>query len=236
MAYGFQSTVYQFSGAGIPGEAANDGPMRVQPAILATPGSPPANPNVFAYAYTWLPGSEGKAQLGNPSGTAAFLGILVNPKGSALYGGALLPSLSLPNGWTGEFAAMGSWWVSLNNNANVGDWVIFDNTTGALSSVAPGTALATGKTALNAIIDYYNVTATATGKANAVITLTQLPGIPVAALVSDTYVDPEGNQYTDETGDDYIPPMTAAQKRAADKAAKDAAKKAAEDIENEGDK
>ena len=173
----FQQSIAFASGAGVPGEAYNNGPIRSQPFIL---NSVSAANNVFGRAFTVV--SQGVAQAGNPSALAdsKLAGVLVNPKGSALYGtsGApLAPTLTLPNSVNAEIANMGSIWVTLPAAAAIGDWVVYDNTTGALSTVTPGTALAAGTSALNAIVDVFTVSAAGL----AVITMTKLPGVPVTA-------------------------------------------------------
>lgn len=151
----FQTTVAFNQGFGVPGELFNDGPRRAASYIL---NSASATNNVFGRAFTVL--SQGIAQVGNPGGTNVFAGILVNPKDSALQGtttGTLTPSLTLPNYAQAEILTEGSIIVALPAAANIGDLVIFDNTTGALSTIAPGVALPVGKTFAKAFVDYYTI-------------------------------------------------------------------------------
>jgi hypothetical protein len=66
---------------------------------------------------------------------------------------------------------MGSYWVTLPGAAAIGDWVIYDQTTGAIDTVTPGTSLPMGKSWGNAIVDYFTVS----GAGLAVITMN--PGV-----------------------------------------------------------
>jgi hypothetical protein len=164
----FQSTVFFQQGFGVPGELFTDGPYRSQSFII---NSALASYNIIgAAAFTIT--SQGVAAAGNVSGTAVFAGILATPKNQPLQGtvagGTLAPSLVLPNQAQADLITMGSLIVTLPAAAAIGDYVIFDNTTGALSTIPPGTTLPTGKTFANAVVDYYTVTAAGL----AVITMT----------------------------------------------------------------
>lgn len=153
----FQSTVNIQMGAGVPGDIFNDGPRRAESFIL---NSVDAAYNVFGRAFT--KSAEGVAQAGNGASNLGFAGILINPKGSALYGtsagGTLAPSITLANNAQGEIMSMGSAWVTLPAPASIGDLVVYNTTTGALSTVAPGAPLPVGTAFAQAIVDYFNVT------------------------------------------------------------------------------
>jgi hypothetical protein len=153
----FQSSVFFQTGSGVPGEVFTNYPKRAQSLTI---NSALASYNIIgATAYTIL--SPGFAQAGNGSGNFGFAGFLFNPKVYALQGNGsntLAPSLVLPNFTQGEFITEGSLWVTLPNTANIGDIVIYDNTTGAISSISPTTALPSGKTFANAQVDYFDVT------------------------------------------------------------------------------
>jgi len=152
----FQNTVALQMGFGVPGEIYANAPRVSSSWTLNS-----ASPNIFGYAFSVL--SQGFAQVGNPGGTAVFAGILVNPKGSASYGapgGApLSPTLTLANFSQGELATEGSFVVTLPAAAAIGDVVIYDETTGALSTIAPGVSLPSGKLYANAYVWYYTVAA-----------------------------------------------------------------------------
>jgi len=159
----FQSSVAFFQGAGVQGDIYLDDPHRAQSYILA---SALASYNVIgATAYTVA--SQGVAQAG---GTGPFAGILVNSKEYALYGAGgipLNPSMTLPNNSQADILSMGTIFVFLPAAAAIGDVVIYDNTTGALSTITPGTAVPVGKTYANATV----TVATVTGAGLAIITV-----------------------------------------------------------------
>lgn len=177
----FQSTVNFLPGFGVQGEQYDDGPVRCEPFILtSTP-----NLNIFGYAFSVT--SQGNAQVGNPGGTGIFAGYLVNPKNSALYGAGgntLAPTLVLPDGSEGQLLNLGSIVVSLPlpnpGQINIGDLVIYDNVTGALSTITPATALPVGKSPGYAVVDRYTPNpATGAGQFGlAVIRVTNTPKIP----------------------------------------------------------
>jgi len=176
----FQSTVNFNQGFGVIGELFDSSPRRTQPFVL---NSASAAYNVFGRAFTILGSFSSDvsivetAQAGNPTGSGVFAGILVNPKVAALIGdGAnpLNPALVLPNESTAEILMMGSIIVYLGAAANVGDLVIYDNTTGVLSTITPSTSLPSGHSSAYAVVDRYPISAAGL----AVITLTNVPKIP----------------------------------------------------------
>jgi hypothetical protein len=166
----FQSAVQLQQGFGVPGEMFTDGPYRAQSFII---NSASAAYNIIgATAFTLT--SQGLAAAG---GTGVYVGILANPKVAPLQGtssSVLTPTLTLPNYAQADIVSMGSLIVTLPAAAAIGDYVIFDNTTGALSTITPGTAVPSGKTLANAVVDYFTVT----GAGLAVITLSSVLGNP----------------------------------------------------------
>ena len=87
-----------------------------------------------------------------------FAGFLVDPKDVALFGTGsqpLAPTLNVPNNTLIECLTMGVIWVTLPAACNVGDSVVFNNTTGAISTIAPGATLANGTTFANAQVYYF---------------------------------------------------------------------------------
>ena len=168
----FQSTVSIQQGFGVPGEQFTDGPWRAESFTIQSGSA--ANNIVGATACTVT--SQGLCQAGS-GGTMGFAGILVDPKDIALFGASgipLNPTLVVPNFTQVECATMGSYIVTLPGAANIGDYVIYDNTTGALSTITPTTPLPTGKTFANALVDYYTVS----GAGLAVITISPTLIIP----------------------------------------------------------
>lgn len=167
----FQSTVSLNQGFGVIGELFDNGPSRAQPYTLV---SASAAYNVFGSAFTIT--SQGVAAAGN-TGTAVFAGILGNPKTNPLFGAGgipLNPSLTLPNYSIGELIFEGEMIVTLPGAAAIGDLVIYDNTTGVLSTITPVTALPMGKSSAHAVVSRYTVT----GAGLAVIRLLNAPIIP----------------------------------------------------------
>lgn len=159
----FQSTVAFLQGAGVPGEIYLDDPHRAQSYILQSASSPL---NIIgSTVFTVV--SQGIARAG---GTGAFAGFLVDPKQYALMGAGgipLNPSLTLPNGTQADILSMGTIFVTLPAAAAIGDVVIYDNTTGAISTQVPGAGLPVGSSYANATVRV----ATVAGAGLAIITV-----------------------------------------------------------------
>jgi hypothetical protein len=169
----FQSTVALQQGFGVPGELYTDAPHKAQSFILE---SALAAYNIIgATAFTVT--SQGIAAAG---GTNPFAGILANPKVAPLQGtttGTLTPTLVLPNEAQADLVTMGDLVVTLPAAAAIGDLVVYDNTTGALTTIAPGANLPVGKTFAQAKVSFFTVS----GAGLAVITLNPTWVIPVLA-------------------------------------------------------
>ncbi len=147
----FQSTVSLQQGFGVPGEQFTDGPTRAESYTI---NSASAAYNILG-ATACSVTSQGFCAAGKTSANLPFAGILVDPKNQALFGASgipLNPSLTVPNYSAVECATMGSFVVTLPAAAAIGDTVIFDNTTGALSTIStapftlPGTTTNTSTT------------------------------------------------------------------------------------------
>lgn len=154
----FQNAVSLQQGFGVPGEQFTDGPWRAE---AFTINSASAAYNIIG-ATACSVTSQGFCAAGNTTGVLPFAGILVNPKNVALFGAGgipLNPTLTVPNYTAIQCATMGSFIVTLPAAAAIGDYVIFDNTTGALSTITPSTPLPSGKSFANALVDYYTVSA-----------------------------------------------------------------------------
>lgn len=140
---GFQSTVSVKSAAGVPGEFYDSSPYRALSYVI---DSASAAYNIIG-ATMFTVTSEGIAEAG--SGGIDFAGLLVNPKAYALEGtsagGTLAPTLTLANDTQAELATEGRFWVTLPASATIGDLVIYDNTTGAIATIANDAALPSGK-------------------------------------------------------------------------------------------
>lgn len=155
---GFQSAVSLAQGFGVPGQIYNNSPKRVRSYIINSASAAYNIIGATAFSIT----SQGNAAAGNTTGSLVFAGILVNAGeqfSNGGSGGPLTPTLTLPNYAQGELATMGSFVVTLPATANIGDIVIFDNTTGALATIVPGASLPSGKSYANAYVDFYTVSA-----------------------------------------------------------------------------
>jgi hypothetical protein len=163
---GFQSTVTLDQGFGVIGEIFDNGPVRAQPFIIV---SDLEADNVFGRAFTVT--AEGKAEAGK-DGTQVFAGILINPKDQSSNGttggGALAPTLTIPNNTVAQLLSEGSIVVTLPASANIGDAVYFTDATGVIVTTAPGAAAPASSTLIKgAYVDRF----TRTGAGLAVITL-----------------------------------------------------------------
>lgn len=133
----FQSAVNLQQAFGVPGELLLEGPLRAAPYNI---NSASAAYNIIgATAFTTADGVTAAAGGAIVDGNV-FAGILANPKVYATSGttaGALAPTLTLPNNGVGEFVTMGYLCVTLPAAAAIGDRVLYDITTGALSTISP---------------------------------------------------------------------------------------------------
>ena len=169
---GFQSTVSINMGFGVPGEQYTDSPSTALPYTIQ---SASAAYNIIGATCCTVT-SQGFCQAGS-GGTMGFAGFLVDPKDVALFGSGgipLNPTLTVPNFTLVECLTMGTIIVTLPGAASIGDYVIYDNTTGAISTITPVTPLPVGKTFANAIVTEFTVS----GAGLAVITVNPTYIIP----------------------------------------------------------
>lgn len=172
---GFQSAVNIFTALGIPGELSFTGSRRSKSYVLYSAGVA----NLVGNAFT-ITGEGNVTPAANSSvsptaqvgGSGVFAGILYNPKQYASFGntvnGPLGPTLSLPDYSEGELLEMGEIFVYLPGPANIGDLVIYDTSTGNLSSIPPTVAftasIAPGGSA--GVLDVMTVSAVGTPNGN----------------------------------------------------------------------
>ncbi len=172
-----QTTVNQYMAFGVPGDQYDSSPVRSAPFNL---NSVSAAYNIIGSTCYTITG-QGVAAAGQ-AGTAPFAGFLVNSKEYALYGtsagGPLAPTLVLPNFLTASLITMGRFLASLPGSFDIGDNIIFNNTTGAISSQAPGVSLPGGSSWANAKVFYFGPD---TGVGLAVLEFTQTNSIPTAS-------------------------------------------------------
>ena len=150
---GFQSTVSLQQGFGVPGELFTDSPWIAQTYTIDSALASYNNIGSTCCTIT----SQGFCQAGS-GGTLGFAGFLVDPKDIALFGTGnqpLAPTLTVPNFAIVECLTMGTIIVQLPAAAAIGDYVIFDNTTGAISTIGVSTPLPSGKTFANAVVAYF---------------------------------------------------------------------------------
>lgn len=151
---GFQNNVQLQQGFGVPGELFNDGPHRAQSYIITTPTAQ----NIIGQTYCTIL-QTGEVQAGGVAGTPSA-GFLVDPKDQANVGqggSALTPTMLVPQFAQCECLSMGSIVVNLPNAANIGDVVIYNTSTGAISSQSPSAAIPAGSAYANAIVDYFDI-------------------------------------------------------------------------------
>lgn len=164
----FQGSVAVKQGFDVPGEVFQDVPWTVLSYILESSGQP----NIIgSTAYTIT--DDGVAQAGS-GGTFGFAGILCMPKSYTLTGvggSALAPSKQLADGTQAELLSDGMIAVMLPAAANIGDLVIYNNTTGALATMAPTDQLPVGFSFANAIVSQF--TQTISGEGIAIIHVNQ---------------------------------------------------------------
>lgn len=158
----FQSAVNYDLGFGVVGEQFLAGDVRATPANIVS-GS--AANNVIGRAFTISDdaNSSGDAVTAAAGGTGIFGGILSNPKeystAGTAAGGALAPTLTLPNNSIGSLVNVTPGHViTLAGAADVGYWVEFVQATGVLNAIAAGGTVTSGSTIIKgARIERYDV-------------------------------------------------------------------------------
>ncbi len=152
----FQSTVQINMGLGVPGELFTDQPYIVTPYTINTTGFPQYN--IIGATYCTQTG-QGQCMAG---GTGPAAGFLVTPKDQASYGAGgvpLSPTLTVNNYSIVSCATMGQIIVTLPNTANPGDNVIYNTSTGVISSIAPSATVPVGSAFAFAQVQNYVVSA-----------------------------------------------------------------------------
>ncbi len=137
----FQQNVRYDYAFGVPGEIKYDGPSRVATGFL---NSASAAYNIVGATIMTQPVGGGTIAAGGVIGAAnVFFGLLANPKVYASFGtvtnGPLAPTMTLANNVEAECLQMGYAVVSVPAACNIGDLLIFNTTTGAISTIKPTT-------------------------------------------------------------------------------------------------
>jgi hypothetical protein len=96
---------------------------------------------------------------GNP---LVFAGLMANPKEATLWGttsGTLAPTLVIPDQSQADFLTMGDIVVKVTTACNIGDYLAYNVSTGALSTYAPGASVPSGCLQVpNAVVYRYPIT------------------------------------------------------------------------------
>lgn len=154
----FQTKINIEQGFGVPGDIHLDSPMRAESLVIDSKG---AQKNLVGYAYTKDTATNIAQVGGSVASGRIFAGILANSKAYPLYPseeGTLAPSLALPDHVRGDFVTMGDVVIRIKGTAKIGDFVVFDSTTGEISAVADKSNLGGKQLVPNAVIYRYPVT------------------------------------------------------------------------------
>lgn len=138
----FQTTVNTTYAFGVVGELIHDGPLRSTRRTLNSSG---VNPNNIGYVFI-VDATTGIARVGGTiDSTHLFGGILACPKeysSSGTTAGTLAPTMALPDNTDGDLLEMGTIVINTGTACNIGDLLVYDTTTGAISTVAAGSGSA----------------------------------------------------------------------------------------------
>lgn len=149
----FQKTIHTEQGFGVAGDIHLESPSRIEPLVVQSGGKA----NVYGYAYT-KDTATNIAQIGGAVASGrVFAGLLVNSKEGALHGG-FEPSLTVADGSVASFATMGDVVIKVSTACKIGDFVVYDEATGELSTVADKSSLGGKQLVPNAVIYRYPVT------------------------------------------------------------------------------
>lgn len=131
-----QSAIAFVTGFGVQGEIIYDGPVRAAAWQLI---STPATNVIGARGCTVVSGPAGSqgdvCGVAAAGGTGVFAGIIANPKTYANFSGNLAATLTLPDDTIAELVTMGQMLIFSTTASNIGDNVVFDTTSGALSTI-----------------------------------------------------------------------------------------------------
>jgi len=155
-----QTSVPIFMPNGVIGDFYDNTPRKVDSYTINTP-NPLSNLFGRAFTFTGNPSDDG-TQTVQAGGLNDFAGIMVSPKEHPLLGvsgNPLANTLILPNGVQAAFCTMGRIYATVLNVNSEGDWVVFDNTTGALSAITKNTTPPLGTTYAKAFISKYEPSA-----------------------------------------------------------------------------
>lgn len=153
----FQQTVGFEQGFGVAGDIHSDSPVRAERLTVNSNGKA----NTYGYAFTKNANTNIAQVGGTIGGEICFAGILANNKEAVLYGtpsGTLSPTLAIPDHHQGDFLTMGDVVVKVTTACKIGDFVVYDPTTGELATVADKSQLGNKQLVPNAVVYRYPVT------------------------------------------------------------------------------
>jgi hypothetical protein len=146
----FQSSIGPTQGFGVPGELFTNRPWD---GYSYTINSVSAAYNIIGATAVTQQAAEGYVAAGQGASTSSvFAGIIAMPKDYALYSGTFTPTLTVANQSLITAVVEGTMIVTLPAAAAIGDYVVYNTTTGALSTIAPGADLASGTAFAQAIV------------------------------------------------------------------------------------
>ena len=99
-------------------------------------------------------------------------GVLVSPKEYALFGSGLTPSLTLADQTQAELMTVGIVIVRVPAACAIGDYLIYNDTTGALATMPPGSTCPTGYSFANGVVSQF--TPNASGSQLAVVEMSSV--------------------------------------------------------------
>lgn len=198
---GFQTQVNIQLAFGVAGALYDDSPMRASRWALNSSNA--ANNLIGSTALTLVsadPGNSEASGVAQAGGSGMFVGILANTKTavtSGTTGGALNPTVALPNWAIQEAVSFGHLIVNLPGPANPGDKVCFDQSTGQLSTYP---ALASFTASLAQSTGILTVSAITAGFLQPGMILNGLGVSGVAITAYDAGAGGTGTYYTNYTG------------------------------------
>ena len=174
----FQTAVYTDLPVGIPGDipfisGAHDDTTQLVNSSLATP-------NVIGYAYTY--NTDGTVRCG---GSGAFAGIAINPRSYTNFGASsdpLAPNFAVPDGTALHLRRLGPVNVLFGAAATIGNQVLFNKTTGEISSQGAIASFVASQT--TTVLTVASITAGFTGKIGVGVDIKDSTGAIIGKVIS----------------------------------------------------
>jgi hypothetical protein len=143
---GFQQTINIYSAAGVQGNFYTTAPQTV---AAYTIYSSDEDYNIVGATFCTITSSVNTTDSGicQAGGTGAPAGFLCGPNQQANYGlnnQPLTPTMTVNNYNAVQCATGGQLYVYLPDACDVGDWIVYNTTTGALLTITAGDSLPSG--------------------------------------------------------------------------------------------